>query len=173
MTVTEERSLLPQVFSINGSPVLSAGNINTLLAKAPALWAHVKIYATGGENGQHLHPNEDHMFLVMAGEATFTDHLGRESVVEPFGGVMLPRNTTYSFRSSGSQNLIMLRVGTCTDTAMLASDTHSAQGIPELVRARLHPGGEEFSGKDPANKTGSTPGVPIPGSTFSAPESLR
>ena len=73
-TVDAVQKAIP--FSVRGTPLLSAGNTHTLLAAAPALWAHVKVYAEGGENGVHAHADEDHLFLVLDGEATFVDAEG-------------------------------------------------------------------------------------------------
>jgi len=35
------------------------------------MWVVLKTYAADGENGLHAHPNEDHTFVVLQGEATF------------------------------------------------------------------------------------------------------
>ena len=35
------------------------------------LWAHSKVYSKGGENALHSHDIEDHVFLVLQGEASF------------------------------------------------------------------------------------------------------
>jgi mannose-6-phosphate isomerase-like protein (cupin superfamily) len=173
MTTTEQaKAARPTIFSVDGEQLLSAGNTQRLLAMAPSLWAHVKVYAEGGENGIHAHPNEDHMFFVLAGEATFLAPDERETVVGPYQGIMMPRGAAYAFRSSGSHNLVMLRVGAPTDTAMIAADPREilpGQGIPVPAAERIHVDGTPAPGLDPTNKTGAVPGVPVPGSTLEVP----
>jgi mannose-6-phosphate isomerase-like protein (cupin superfamily) len=172
MTTIDRRQLEPTTFSVQGTQLLSEGNTQTLLGKAPGLWAHVKVYAEGGENGVHAHPNEDHLFFVLAGEATFINPDERETVVGPYEGIMLPRGTAYAFRSSGNHNLVMIRVGAPSDTALIASDPTEVlpgQGIPAAITKRIHVDGSPAPGLDPSNKTGAMPGVPALGQTLRAP----
>ena len=41
------------------------------MAASDKMWVALKIYAADGENGLHPHPNEDHTFVVLQGEAKF------------------------------------------------------------------------------------------------------
>jgi len=41
------------------------------MAASDKMWVVWKIYAADGENGLHPHPNEDHTFVVLQGEAKF------------------------------------------------------------------------------------------------------
>ena len=41
------------------------------MAASDKMWVVLKIYAADGENGLHPHPNEDHTFVVLQGEAKF------------------------------------------------------------------------------------------------------
>jgi mannose-6-phosphate isomerase-like protein (cupin superfamily) len=161
----------PTVFKVHGTPLLLEGNTHTLLAEAPGLWAHIKVYARGGENGVHSHPDEDHLFFVLAGRATFVDPDDRETVVGPYEGIMLPRGTAYAFRSSADENLVLLRVGAPRDTALVAGDVEIAPGlgIPVTVTARMHVDGTLATGLDASNKTGARPGIPDPGRTLEVP----
>lgn len=105
-----------QFFSLRSAPELSQGRLNVDLAQAGLLQALVKVYASGGENAMHMHPNEDHLFVVVQGQATFrigTDDNVR--VVGRFEGVMLPRGASYWFQSTAPENLVMLRVGASTN----------------------------------------------------------
>ena len=52
-------------FSMRGIPLLESGATMASLGSAPALWAHSKVYSTGGENTLHSHDIEDHCFLVL------------------------------------------------------------------------------------------------------------
>ena len=47
------------------------GRTDTALAASDKMWVVLKTYAADGENGLHAHPNEDHTFVVLQGEATF------------------------------------------------------------------------------------------------------
>ena len=138
------------VFSLAGTPVLSAGRFDEVLARTNEFVARVKVYAEGGENATHTHLTEDHLFLVLAGEATFS--LGRNDeeqvVVGPNHGVMLPRGSFYHFLSSGDENLVMVRVGAGDATDL----------------GRTGPDGVPMPGHDPRNK--HVDGVPVPGRFF-------
>ena len=87
----------------------------------------------------HMHPYEDHAFIVLAGRATF--HIGEADevkVLTKYEGVMLPRATSYWFVSSADENLIMLRAG--------AAEKWPADG-------RAFPDGRPFEGSSVENKT--------------------
>ena len=53
--------------------LLEKGRTNTALARTENMWATLKVYASGGENGLHTHPNEDHTFIVLQGSARYYD----------------------------------------------------------------------------------------------------
>lgn len=139
-------------FTLAGTPVLSLGRYNKLLARCDGFGARVKVYAEGGENATHTHLNEDHLFFVLAGQATF--HLGRDAeevvVANEREGVMLPRGSYYRFQSSGDENLVMLRVGAWSDED----------------RGRMGPDDRPLSGKDPRNQ--HLEGVAVPNAFFKA-----
>ena len=42
-----------------------------MLAATRNMTVVLKTYAAGGENGLHAHTNEDHVFLILEGGATF------------------------------------------------------------------------------------------------------
>jgi mannose-6-phosphate isomerase-like protein (cupin superfamily) len=97
------------------APLLDQGRTMELLAGTEKMYAHIKVYAEGGENTIHAHTQEDHMFVILAGQATF--HLGPDDRIEIVGkhaGVMIPNGNYYWFESSGDENLVMLRVGART-----------------------------------------------------------
>jgi mannose-6-phosphate isomerase-like protein (cupin superfamily) len=100
-------------FSVRDAPLLSEGQTMTLLAEASDLKIHLKVHAPGwnGELVQHRHPAEDHMFFVLAGEATFKDEHGELTHVGPMEGIMLPKEVVYSFENTGNENLVILRAG--------------------------------------------------------------
>ena len=100
----------PRRFSLK-TPLLSSGRTNTPLASTDLLKLRVKVYAEGGENGLHTHQDEDHAFVVMQGQATFHDENDAATVVNQYEGIMLPRGAFYYFQSTGTENLVLLRVG--------------------------------------------------------------
>jgi mannose-6-phosphate isomerase-like protein (cupin superfamily) len=104
-------------FSLRNVPLLAEGQTMTLLAQATDLKIHVKVHAPGwnGELVQHRHPYEDHMFFVLAGEATFKDERGVLTKVTAMEGIMLPKGVAYSFENTGQENLVILRAGLVTD----------------------------------------------------------
>lgn len=144
-----------------------------LLARAPSLWAHVKIYADGGENGLHAHPAEDHLFLVLDGEATFYDDAGTETVVTRYEGMIVPRGAFYRFRSTGPGNLVMVRVGAPADGSNPDWLVYEPTGVdvPRVMLDRVAPSGAAAPGDDAANGTGAVRGVPAPGRYFSVDRS--
>ena len=93
------------------SQLLSEGRTDRVLAQAELLELRIKVYAEGGENGLHAHHGEEHSFVILDGQANFYDKDGKETVVNKYEGIMLPRGTLYRFQSTGSTNLILLRVG--------------------------------------------------------------
>lgn len=144
-------------FSANGFPLLSAGSTTDLVARSSSMWVHVKLYAEGGENGLHAHRDEDHVFVVLGGEATFMDEHGAETVVASNDGILIPHGTLYCFRSSGGTNLVMLRIG--------AAATAGGDRF-ETWAERIGRGGEPAPGDAPGNGAGAVRGVPVPGRTF-------
>lgn len=119
-----------QVFNLT-TPYLQQGITSDERAKSELLSVLIKVYADGGENRMHAHTHEDHSFIVLEGEATF--HLDTEDnvrVVKPYEGVLLPKGTYYRFQSSGTGNLVMLRVGAA---------------FPGAPKQALYPDGDEKS----------------------------
>jgi mannose-6-phosphate isomerase-like protein (cupin superfamily) len=145
-----ELSLNPEFFSLK-TPYLSEGRTNTLLARTDLLRLTVKVYAEGGENTLHTHTKEDHAFIVLEGEATFHDIEGNKTVVGQNQGVMLPARAYYYFQSSGTTNLVLLRV---------SAGTGSSPGHD----SRLGPDGNSLPAFSKENN--HVDGVPIPGKFF-------
>lgn len=146
-----ETKVEPQasVFDLAGTPLLSSGMTDSVVARSENLVGRVKVYAEGGENALHAHLQEEHVFLVLAGQATF--YLGREEqpvVVEKHQGVLLPSRALYRFHSTGDENLVMFRVGT------------GKKGGDD----RTGPTGAPLPGNSKENKI--TPGVVLPGKFF-------
>jgi len=135
------------------SALLDQGRTMDLLASTNILAAHIKVYAEGGENTIHAHTQEDHLFVILGGQATF--HLGHDDVVKVLGkhqGIMIPAGSYYWFVSSGNENLVLLRVGA------------KAQGWSDFDD-RVDVDGKPFPGDSAANK--EVPVIVRPGAFFS------
>ena len=137
-----------EVFTLK-SQLLSEGRTDRVLAQTELLKLRLKVYAEGGENGLHAHHDEDHSFVVLDGQATFYDKDGKETIVNQYEGIMLPRGTLYRFESSGDRNLILIRVGA----------GRRADG-----NYRLGPNGVPLTREENRH----IDGVPIPGKFFGA-----
>lgn len=137
-----------QVFSLK-TPLLSEGRSNLEVAATDLLKLRVKVYAEGGENGLHTHLDEDHAFVVLQGQATFHDEQGKDTVVNKYQGIMLPRGAYYHFTSTGDENLVLLRVGAGRKAeGNFRLGTHGRPLTPE--------------------ENGNVKAVPIPGQFFGA-----
>lgn len=164
MTTTAERLR----FSMRNLPLLDGGATMNLLGLAPMLWAHSKVYSTGGENALHSHETEDHVFLILQGEATFHFGDGSTSDVRAFEGVTVPRGTQYRFhaRESGG-NLVMFRVGAAV--VKDSSDLHPKFAIPrEALQSRSDAQGRHAAGDAQKNGAAAQPTVFRPGAFFAA-----
>lgn len=132
-------------FDLGSIPLLAAGQARVTLAKGERLISHAMVIAEGGENTLHAHRNEEHIFLVLSGQARF-EFLPplNPLLLGPLQGILLPADCFYSFRSVGEQNLVFARVG-------------SSRG-PEAARVGLD--GLPLRGK--SAEGGWQPGVPDP-----------
>ena len=134
-------------------PYLVKGRITSLVAETDNLWIHGKINAEGGENALHTHLDEDHAFVVLEGEVTFFDEAGNRSVLKPYQGIMIPRGAYYRYLNTGSENLMVLRVGA-------GSKNEQNEGN------RIGPDGRALHGDSAENK--HVDPVPISGKFFGA-----
>lgn len=139
-----------QHFTMLGTPLLAEGRSSNLLALAPQLWVHAKVYAGGGERGLHSHPNEDHIFFLLAGRALFRDAEDATTEVGPFEGIMVPRGVQYAFDTVGGDNLVIVRVGAGEsnvkhDGQIAAKKSAGAGGTPAVRPGTGVPAGLVFT----------------------------
>jgi mannose-6-phosphate isomerase-like protein (cupin superfamily) len=154
-------------FSMRGEPLLASGATMRSLGTAGNLWAHVKVYSTGGENGMHCHDVEDHCFVVLQGEAMFQFGDGSTLVARPFEGVMLPKGTFYRFRANPVGNLVMIRVGGAQVTS--PEDIDPKYGVPrEISRQRIGVDNQYFDGEWATNGAHSQPTKVLPDQFFAS-----
>ncbi len=145
---TEDRRIrLKEQAAITGRPSFfhlraqlpRQGRTDTPMAATDRMWIVLKTYAADGENALHAHPNEDHVFLVLQGEADFFGAQGETRRVTKNDGVLLPRGTFYWFKAVGTEPLVMARIGAVVD------ETKDALG-------RIDIGGKPMEGNSAANK---------------------
>jgi mannose-6-phosphate isomerase-like protein (cupin superfamily) len=131
--------------------LVSKGHHKHVLAKTDMTSFNVHSYAPkGGENGMHAHMEEDHVFLVLQGEAQFFTPDGPMPVVKKHQALFLPKGAYYSFSNEGTDNLVLARFG--------ASAPGTGTG------PRLDPNGKFIPGR--AQKEGAVPPQFIEGKFF-------
>ena len=155
-------------FSMRGLPLLSSGATMGSLGNTGHLWAHSKVYSSGGENALHKHDIEEHLFLVLQGEATFYFGDGSTRVARPFEGVMLPKGTLYRFvANEASGNLVMIRVGSALITR--PNDVDPRYNVPrELLEGRTNKENRVADGEAKDNGAHSQKVAFLPGQFFAA-----
>lgn len=144
-----ETKLKAEVFQLK-SPLLSEGRTNNWVSRTDLMTVNLKVYAEGGENALHTHTNEDHCFVILQGEATFSDEGGNKTVVHKWEGITLPRGAYYYFKSTGDENLVLLRFG--------------AKSGERTGDGRIDIEGQPLLGNSEENN--HVEGVPIPGRFF-------
>jgi mannose-6-phosphate isomerase-like protein (cupin superfamily) len=100
--------------------LVKEGHTRNLLAETDLMTLRIHCYAPGiGENALHAHTKEDHIFLVLQGSAQFnTGRDGKAAVTaEKNQAVVLPAGCYYQFCNSGSDPLVMARIGAGSDKA--------------------------------------------------------
>ncbi len=100
----------PGFFALR-TPLPLQGRTNLVAAATPRLNVVLKTYASGGENELHAHTNEDHVFLVLQGGATFFGPRGERREVRRNEGVVLPSGVLYRFTAHEGEALVLLRAG--------------------------------------------------------------
>ena len=130
-----------QKFSLR-TPYMKQGRITQLVAETENLWIHTKINYEGGENEIHTHLDEDHSFIVLEGQMSVFDEKGNEIKVGKHQGVMIPKGAYYRYLNTGSENLVVIRVG--------AGIKGQPQGGVEM---RVRPDGKPLLSSSEENKT--------------------
>jgi len=79
------------------------------LVRTDVLNSGLNYYAPGRKNKLHTHPGEDHVFVVLDGEATFFDREQNATVLKKGQGILLPEGHFYQFENTGDTALALLR----------------------------------------------------------------
>lgn len=116
------------------------GRTNQVLSASRYMNVVLKTYASGGENELHAHTNEDHLFVILQGAATFYGPRGESRVVAKNDCVLMPAGAYYCFHAKEDcEPLVMLRVGAALD--------------PDAdILARVDGEGKPFDGYSEKNK---------------------
>ena len=130
-----------QKFSLR-TPYMKQGRITQLVAETENMWIHTKINYEGGENEIHCHLDEDHSFIVLEGQMSVFDENGNEQKIEKHQGIMIPKGAYYRYLNTGSENLVVLRVG--------SGVKGQKQGGEEM---RVRPDGKPLVASSEENKT--------------------
>ena len=111
MPAAETAASEPEILTLR-TQLVSAGHTKDLLAGTDHMTFHIHCYGPkGGENGLHAHVDEDHVFVVLQGEAQFYGRSGPLPALKKNQALMLPRGAFYSFENSGNDCLVLLRFG--------------------------------------------------------------
>lgn len=122
----------PTLFSMKAQ-MLEQGRTDTVLACTEDLSVRLKVYASGGENELHAHPDEDHVFVILQGSARFYGPDGEIQDVEANQGFMMPRGLLYRFHATSTDEcLVMLRVGTPNFQKQARDDRVGREGKPQV-----------------------------------------
>ena len=108
---TRDTSIKAQTFELKAQ-LLSKGRTRKVVAKTDSINLAIKVYAEGGENTLHAHADEDHIFVIADGEATFYDSDDKATVRGRGEGILIPAGYYYWFTATGGKPLVMLRIGT-------------------------------------------------------------
>ena len=98
--------------------LVKEGHTRNLLAETDLMTLRIHCYAPGiGENALHSHTKEDHIFLVLEGNAEFNTGRDGKTILNAskHQAIVLPPGCYYQFRNSGDTPLVMTRIGAGTD----------------------------------------------------------
>lgn len=133
------RRTKPYSFRVRAQ-LLDQGRTDTVLAATEDLTMRIKVYASGGENELHAHPHEDHLFVILQGSARFHGPSDESVELGPYEGFMVPKGNFYRFLATGTEPLVLLRVG---------SPGKERQAEPSRINIR----GEPMEGESKENRT--------------------
>jgi mannose-6-phosphate isomerase-like protein (cupin superfamily) len=126
-----DKSVKPQVIQLR-TQLVKKGRSRVLLSETDYSTFRIHCYATGtGENAQHAHLTEDHIFVVLKGVATFTGLNGEVTKLNKHGAIVLPKGCFYQFANYGEEPLVMIRFG-----------AHK-----EKIDHRINPDGKQIGGR--------------------------
>jgi quercetin dioxygenase-like cupin family protein len=103
-----------KVFEVHPQ-LLESGKTSTRLVSTEMISAAVQVVASGGETNLHNHPNDDAIWFVLNGRATFYTEGNREvATLSKFEALLIPKGTPYWFLCASEaegENLVIMRFG--------------------------------------------------------------
>ena len=120
------------------TPYLKKGRSHKILAQTDLMNVAIKYYNEGGENTLHAHPTEDHVFIVLDGEATFYNKEEGVTVVRKGEGILIPKKWYYWFQNTGGKPLIILRFGASREGGMIARTGTDGKPLPSRSAENKH-----------------------------------
>ncbi len=126
----------PEILSLR-TQLVKEGHTRVLLAETDNATFRIHCYGPkGGENGLHAHTDEDHIFVVLQGEAQFFDIDGPLPVLRKHQALMLPKGCFYSFSNDSEEPLVLLRFGAMEKN--WTGDRLDPKGKPIPGRSQTH-----------------------------------
>jgi mannose-6-phosphate isomerase-like protein (cupin superfamily) len=122
-------SIKPSFFRLR-TQLVDDGRSEQQMFETENMWARMKVYASGGENTLHAHMSEDHVFIILAGTATFFGPNGEEKSLGRNEGIVLPAGSFYRFHATSQEPLVLLRVGCHTKDRGDLKDRMGIDGAP-------------------------------------------
>jgi mannose-6-phosphate isomerase-like protein (cupin superfamily) len=122
-------SIKPSFFRLR-TQLVDDGRSEQQMFETENMWARMKVYASGGENTLHAHMSEDHVFIILAGTATFFGPNGEEKSLGRNEGIVLPAGSFYRFHATSQEPLVLLRVGCHTKDRGDLKDRMGIDGGP-------------------------------------------
>jgi mannose-6-phosphate isomerase-like protein (cupin superfamily) len=113
--MTEQPSDAPVAvgFNLGAIQPKNSGFSRWILAKGQRLITHAMVIPQGGELDFHAHLNEEHIFIVINGEAQFEFANAQVSMrLGQLQSVLIPPGCYYRFCSVGKEKLVLTRVAT-------------------------------------------------------------
>ena len=120
------------------TPYLREGRSHKILAQTDLMNVAIKYYNEGGENTLHAHPTEDHVFIVLDGEATFYDKEEKTTVLRKGQGILIPKKWHYWFQNSGGKPLILLRFGASKKGDVIDRKGIDGRPLPSRSKENKH-----------------------------------
>ena len=137
-----KKSVQPKIVSLR-TQLVKKGRSRELLSETDYSTFRIHCYATRtGENAMHAHLNEDHIFVVLQGTATFSGLNGEIIKLGKNNAIVLPKGCFYQFANYGEEPLVMIRFGAHAekfdhrinpDGKQIAGRASEGYGDPELI----------------------------------------
>jgi mannose-6-phosphate isomerase-like protein (cupin superfamily) len=126
-----DKSVQPKVIQLR-TQLVKKGRSRILLSETDYSTFRIHCYGKGtGENALHAHLNEDHIFVVLQGTATFTGLNNEALKLAKNHAIVLPKGCFYQFANHADEPLVMIRFG-----AQAEKSDH-----------RINPDGQQIGGR--------------------------